>query len=84
MGRVVNLAKSAAKDLMKIPVNSRRTILTKIAAYADDPVGQSNNVKQLSGSSDHRLRVGDYRVVFYLTAETMEIVKIGPRGNVYE
>ena len=39
---------------------------------------------QLVGSDAYRLRVGDYRVVFYFTETTVEIVKIGPRGSVYE
>jgi mRNA-degrading endonuclease RelE of RelBE toxin-antitoxin system len=44
----------------------------------------ANNVKRLSGVHALRLRVGGYRVIFCETAETITILDIGPRGDIYE
>jgi len=37
--------------------------LSKIEAYAEDPVSQANNVKALKDYGAIRLRVGDWRVI---------------------
>ena len=44
----------------------------------------ANNVKALVGSPYIRLRVGDWRVVMDDQGAILEIVKIGPRGGIYE
>ena len=59
-------------------------IRTKITQYADDPSSQANNVKTLAGVDAKRLRVGDFRVIFTETADTITILDIGPRGGIYE
>lgn len=55
----------------------------KIAAYAADPASQANNVTALQGSHQLRLRVGEFRVIFEEGADTMTVLDIGPRGNIY-
>jgi Plasmid stabilisation system protein. len=52
--------------------------------YAENPAAHANNVRALKGSDFLRLRVGDYRVIFLETATTITVIKIGPRGSVYE
>lgn len=84
MSRTVNYTKQAAKELARIPTNVSRVIRGKINAYATDPASQTNMVIQLTDSTDFRMRVGDYRVIFYLTDTTMEVVKVRHRGSVYE
>lgn len=58
--------------------------MTKIEAYAADPVSQANNVQALKGSTALRLRVGDFRVVFEETDAQIVVTLIGPRGSVYD
>jgi mRNA interferase RelE/StbE len=41
-------------------------------------------VKQLVGVDAKRLRVGDFRVIFTETIDTLIILDIGPRGGIYE
>jgi len=43
-------------------------------------------VTKLVGRSGYRLRVGDWRVIYELQAEQfmLLVVKIGPRGDIYE
>jgi mRNA interferase RelE/StbE len=48
--------------------NRAKLIRSKITQYATDPASQANNVKRLSGVDALRLRVGDFRVIFFETA----------------
>jgi len=40
--------------------------------------------KKLKGQSRARLRVGDWRVVFYQEAETIVVVAVGHRREIYD
>lgn len=57
--------------------------MAKIADYAADPASQANNVKSLKGREGIRLRVGDWRVIMH-DGEVLDVLKIGPRGAVYD
>jgi mRNA interferase RelE/StbE len=76
----------ALKDLKKIPRNYTSTILSKIEALALDPHAKNNSVTRLKGDKVFRLRVGDYRVVYeiYDSELVIDIVKVQPRGGVYD
>ena len=52
-------------------------------AYAADPQSQANNVTALVGREGIRLRVGDWRVIMH-DGEVLDVLKIGPRGGVYD
>ncbi len=66
-----------------MPANTARRILDKIDAYAADPQSQANNVTALAGREGIRLRVGDWRVIMR-DGEVLDVLKIGPRGGVYD
>lgn len=55
-----------------------------VSDYAANPAAHGNNIRALVGSEFARLRVGDFRVIFEETATTITVIKIGPRGSVYE
>jgi mRNA interferase RelE/StbE len=74
----------AAARALRTHANRAKLIRSKIAQYADDPATQANNVKRLTGVDALRLRVGDFRVNFSETAETITILDIGPRGGICE
>lgn len=74
---------AARKVLRKMPANTARRILDKIDAYAADPQSQANNVTALTGREGIRLRVGDWRVIMH-DGEVLYVLKIGPRGGVYD
>ncbi|WP_119389381.1 type II toxin-antitoxin system RelE family toxin [Taklimakanibacter lacteus] len=77
-------SKSALRTLRRIPANEARRIVDKIEQYASDPGSQANNVKALTGSSYLRLRVGDWRVIMDDQGQVLGILKIGPRGGIYD
>ncbi|MBF0372648.1 MAG: type II toxin-antitoxin system RelE/ParE family toxin [Alphaproteobacteria bacterium] len=77
----------AIKDLKVIERRLRERILAKILQYAEAPASQANNVKHLVGSPFHRLRVGDYRVIFSLDGDVaivMTIIRVRHRREAYD
>jgi mRNA interferase RelE/StbE len=68
-----------------MPRKVRELVKSKIEALARDPFGASN-VKQFVGEPGYRLRVGDWRVIYDVDSGRLvvRVLKIGPRGGVYE
>ena len=63
------------------PVISRR-ILKKVEGLSENPF--SKDIKKLKGSDDFRLRIGDYRIIFSIEKDTIQILKVGHRKNIYD
>ena len=79
----IDYTREASKALRKMPTNEAKRVRGKIEAYATNPASLANNVKRLKGENAIRLRVGDWRVIMR-DDEVLAILKIGPRGGVYE
>ncbi len=64
--------KSAVKDIEKIPTARQKRIIQAITVSAKDPYLKNNNIKRLTGvlSGYYRLRIGDFRVVYLLDADS--------------
>ncbi|MBZ9939131.1 type II toxin-antitoxin system RelE/ParE family toxin [Mesorhizobium sp. BR1-1-16] len=81
----IAFSKDALRTLRKIPANVAKTIRAKIDLYATNPTALSNNVTELKGEPGiQRLRVGDWRVVFSEDGDVIAIIRIAPRGAVYD
>jgi mRNA interferase RelE/StbE len=78
----IRYAKSARQALMRS--NKRDLIVEKIGLLATDPAALANNVTQLKGRPEWRLRVQDWRVIFVREGDTLLIRDIAPRGAAYE
>ena len=81
----VEYTREALKTLVKMPRDARELLMAKIDTLASDPPAAAN-VKKLVGVRGFRLRVGDWRVLYDLEAGRLvvRVLKIGPRGGVYE
>ena len=79
----VLIKRSAAKELEGLPPKIRRQVAAKVAGLAVTPRPQG--VEKLSGQEKYRIRQGDYGVLYSIddTAETVTVVKIGHRRDVY-
>ncbi len=76
----------AIKALRRMDRATAQRIITKVKTLALDPYGPHHNVKKLKGVEGYRLRVGNWRVVYALGQEALiiTVIKIAPRGSVYE
>jgi mRNA interferase RelE/StbE len=81
--KVIRYTVTAARAL-RTHANRAKLIRSKIDQYVNNPASQANNVKRLTGVDALRLRVGDFRVIFSETADTITVLDIGPRGDIYD
>lgn len=81
--RKIVLSKQAATALQRMPQADAKRITKKLQQYSVDPASMANNVKRLQGSDYHRLRIGDWRVIFNEAGVVIDVVKIALRGDVY-
>ena len=83
MGYKIEYDSKAVKQLQKLNKHEASKILDGIEAYASDPI--KTKIKKLKTPFDgaYRLRIGDYRVVFYEEEGLMLISKIAHRKQVY-
>jgi mRNA interferase RelE/StbE len=72
------------KDLRRIPRDDVSRIIGEVAKLADEPLPRGS--EKLAGSDHiHRLRVGDYRVIYELLrdANTVEVQRVRHRKDAY-
>jgi mRNA interferase RelE/StbE len=55
--------------------------MPKLQTYASTGSG---DVKRLKGQAGCRLRVGDYRVIFFEDAKTITVAAVGHRREIYD
>jgi mRNA interferase RelE/StbE len=80
----VIFAKSAQKELDKLPKNFGLKVLAKIEALSNNP--RPVGCKKLEGSQNsYRIRVNDYRIIYSIYDKELivDIVKIDDRKQVY-
>lgn len=74
---------SAIKDLRKIDNKNEEHIRLRILELAEFP--NISNVKKLTNfESAYRLRVGDYRILFDVSEDTIEIGRVLHRKESYK
>ena len=80
----IEVTKPAEKSLLKLPERERGAIRDKIDALADNP--RPHGSKKLKGAGDlHRIRSGDYRVIYRIQDRLLLIVvvRVAHRRDVY-
>lgn len=79
----IEVKKSAAKELRKIPGKALARILDRIRSLSDDPRPEGSI--KLTNQEKYRLRIGKYRVLYSIDDNilTVYIVKAGHRKNIY-
>ena len=79
------LTKEASRALQKAPRTVANRIRKKLARLAKNPYGQHPNATKLQGHEGYRLRAGDWRVIYKIEDDEMQIltIKVAPRGSIY-
>lgn len=67
-----------------MPQRTAKRIQERIKAVAADPTNHNLGVRPLTNRSGFRLRIGDWRVLFDLGAERLDVIDIETRGDVYK
>ena len=78
--KAVTYSRTAIKALKSIPVKDRNAIMDKVDGYA---TGHPQDVVALKGSDFLRLRHRDWRVVFEEDTETVSVLDVAHRREVY-
>ena len=83
MGYKIEYDPKAFKQLQKLNKHEAAKILDGIEAYAKNPVKTKTKKLKTPFEGAYRLRIGDYRVIFYEEEGLMLISKIAHRKQVY-
>jgi mRNA interferase RelE/StbE len=77
------IKKSAAEELAEIPRKDLERIVRRIRNLEQNP--RPSGGRKLSGQDKHRLRQGDYRIVYAIddSRRVVEVYKIGNRREIY-
>ncbi|MEA3543994.1 MAG: type II toxin-antitoxin system RelE/ParE family toxin [Thermodesulfobacteriota bacterium] len=79
----IQVKKSAAKELSKIPKEALLKIIDKIECLADNP-HPTGSIK-LTNQEKYRVRVKNYRILYKIEEDilTIIVVKVGHRKDIY-
>ncbi len=83
MSYFVKIKKSAEKDFKKLPEQIKQRVSSAILALEENPNPPSS--KKLKNRDEYRIRVGDYRILYFIDNEKkeVEIVIVDHRKDVY-
>ena len=81
----IEVKKSAAKLLRKIPKADQKSIAAKINSLAEN-TPNPDTTKMKGNNPFHKVRVGNYRIVYEIHEDVLSIliVKIGHRKDIYK
>jgi mRNA interferase RelE/StbE len=81
----VVLSAPAQKSYYSLPPEVRRRVRDSLLEFASSGRGDLKRLRGTRGREDlFRLRVGDYRVVFAVTATEIRVTRIIHRGEGYD
>ena len=61
-----------------------KQIQKRILAIAEDPANRDADVRPLTNRPGFRLRVGDWRVIFSMDENALDVLAVETRGDVYK
>jgi mRNA interferase RelE/StbE len=79
----VEIAVSASHEMLRLSPALLARIDPRIMALAEDP--RPPGAQKLTGLNAHRIRVGDYRVIYEIddVSRTVTVTRVRHRGEVY-
>ncbi len=75
----------AAKDLKSLDIRTQKRIIKKLKFYlnSNDPLAYSKKLAD-SEDGDYRWRIGNYRAVFDIKNDTIKLLRVQHRREVYK
>jgi mRNA interferase RelE/StbE len=80
MKRIV-FTPASTRQWVKLAADVRRRIDRRLTEFATSGTG---DVKRLRGRAGSRLRIGDWRVIFYEESGTIVVVAVAHRREIYD
>lgn len=74
--------KRSVADLEKLDDSSKRRILRKLKEYASSPFDFAHKLSD-PRIGTYRFRVGDFRVIFDVDGNSIIILRVGNRRDIY-
>ena len=71
---------TATRQWLELSSDVRQRLDAKLQTFAQTGQG---DVKRLKGRDESRLRVGDWRIIFYCEGNTVVVVAVGHRREIY-
>lgn len=80
----INLSRTAAKQLDKLPDSIAFLLIETIQTLAENP--RPSGYKKLKGRDAFRIRKGNYRIIYEIFDDVLvvEVIAVGHRKDVYE
>jgi mRNA interferase RelE/StbE len=72
---------AATRQWLDLSDDVRRRLDAKLTSFAQTGQG---DVKRLKGRAGSRLRVGDWRIIFYTEGNVLVVVAVGHRREIYD
>jgi mRNA interferase RelE/StbE len=72
---------AATRQWHDLAADVRRRLNAKLTSFAQTGQG---DVKRLKGGAGSRLRVGDWRIIFYTEGNVIVVVAVGHRREIYD
>ncbi len=69
------------RQWIKLTADVRRRIDKRLIEFAESGKG---DVKRLRGRDGARLRIGDWRLIFYEAGDEIAVVTVGHRREIYD
>lgn len=75
----INLSKASVKFLKTLPVKQGQQCALKIQELRKNPISQ--DVKKLKGYPYYRCTSGEFRIIFEIQNETLEVILVEKRND---
>lgn len=78
---------TASKELNKLESKIKERVKRKVREISTDPSNSKGrfDIKKLAGKKRtyYRLRVGDYRIIYFLEDNMVKVVRVATRSDAY-
>ena len=78
----VELNNTAKKQFHRLNEPYRSRIAAALDKLENEP--PEGDIKKLQGKDGYRVRVGDYRILFDIGNDQIDVYRIAPRGGAYK
>jgi len=80
----IKFSSEALKYTKNLDRPTKERIAEKLGKIAKDPFNLNLSILLKGDTNKRRARLGDYRLILFITAEVLLVTHVAPRGQVYK